>query len=228
MKNLPKIFLVLFFMVLFVLARHYGLDKYMTVEYFKANRELLLSLTNKYFLPSLFLYIIVYLVNTLLQLPGTTLLTLLSGALFGKLGGFLLCLLSGTLNAVIVFWLSRYIFHDYFQKKYKKQLKNFNKEFKRQGGVYIFLMHITPLLPYQLINVIAGLTKVKTSIFTLASLLGIIPHALIYTQLGHMLWSINSLRDLLSPGLITIIIIVSTLPFVYLGINSLIAKKHST
>jgi len=219
MQKYFKLLLIIVLTISIILARHYGVAEYLSLASFKQNQLFLFGLTEKYILISILLYLLAYLATSLLQLPGITVLVLLAGALFGKLGGFALALISGTINALIVFWLARYIFHDYFQNKYRKQLKKFNSEFNRRGGVYIFLMHITPLLPYQLINIISGLTKVQAKVFVTATILGVLPHALLYTQLGYLLWSINSLKELFSPTLVVITLLAGILPFVYLGFN---------
>lgn len=217
MRN--KILMLLALITLAISAHIAGLDHYLSLAYIQKNQVLITNFSHEHAIFCILLMCLVYLIMALLQLPGITMITLLFGALFGPIISTFITLVLGTLNAFIVLILSRYFFHDYFQQKYHKYLKHFNAEFQTKGGIYIFLLHITPILPYQLVNILAGLTKVKMLHFIIATVLGIIPHAVIFSCLGSAIWQISSIKDLFTPQLLFLITLCGIVPLGYMFFN---------
>jgi uncharacterized membrane protein YdjX (TVP38/TMEM64 family) len=62
----------------------------------------------------------------------------------------------------------------------------------------ILIARLVPAVPFSLINIIAGLTKVKVRDYVLATLIGIMPFSFVYVQAGVQLSEINSLSDIAS------------------------------
>ncbi len=109
-----------------------------------------------------------------------------AGMLFGFLEGFLLAWLGALSGACAAFVVARYLGYDYFSRKvsqrYQVELRHINPHYGFWG---IILARIIPIVPTPLINVAAGVGGVSFRVFTLASAIGKLPTALIYTGLGY-------------------------------------------
>ena len=152
-----------------------------------------------------------------MSLPGATILTLLGGALFGLIKGGLLVSFASTIGATLAFLASRYLLKDSIQSKFGDKLKVINEGVKKEGGFYLFTMRLIPAFPFFLVNLVMGLTPIKTLTFFLVSQVGMLPGTLVYVNAGTQLAQLESLSGILSPKLIA--------SFALLGVFPLVAKK---
>ena len=114
-------------------------------------------------------------------------------------------------------FVSRFILRDWVQGKFGDKFKTVNKGIEKEGAFYLFTLRLIPVFPFWLINLVMGLTKMPLKNFYLVSQVGMLPGTLVYVNAGKELAEIESLSDILSPGLI--------LSFVLLGLFPLITKK---
>ena len=163
------------------------------------------------------IFFVVYVVSTAVSIPGATLLTLAAGALFGVMWGTILVSFASTIGATIAFLFARVIFRHRVQAKFANQLSAINKGIEEEGGYYLFSLRLVPLFPFFLINLLMGLSTLKTSSYYWISQLGMLPATIIYVNAGAQASDINAVEDLLSPTII--------LSFVLLGVFPLIAKR---
>jgi uncharacterized membrane protein YdjX (TVP38/TMEM64 family) len=68
--------------------------------------------------PAAAAFLVIYISCAALSLPGATVLTLASGALFGLWQGFILVSLASTLGATLAFLGSRFLLRDFVQKRF--------------------------------------------------------------------------------------------------------------
>ena len=113
--------------------------------------------------------------------------------------------------------MSRYLFKDVLQNKFSSQLETINAGVEKEGAFYLFTTRLIPLVPFFLINLLMGLTSIKTSVFYIVSQIGMLPVTAIFTYSGNQLAQIKSLGDILSPSLL--------FAFVLLGLFPIVAKK---
>jgi uncharacterized membrane protein YdjX (TVP38/TMEM64 family) len=95
-----------------------------------------------------------------LSLPGATAMTLLMGWLFGFWRAVIVVSFASTLGATIAFLLSRYLLRDAFQNKFGDWLQKFNEALEREGAFYLFTLRLIPAVPFFVINVVMGLTRI--------------------------------------------------------------------
>jgi hypothetical protein len=88
---------------------------------------------------------------------------------------------------------------------------------RRDGGFYLFTLRLVPAFPFFMINLVMGLTPMRTWTFYWVSQVGMFAGTIVYVNAGTQLAGIDSLRGILSPALIG--------SFALLGIFPLIAKK---
>jgi len=158
-----------------------------------------------------------YVLVTALSLPGATIMTLAAGALFGLTWGTLIVSFASTTGATCAFLASRYVLRDSVQKKFGDRLKAINSGVEREGAFYLFTLRLVPIFPFFLINLLMGLTTIKTFTFFWVSQIGMFVGTVVYVNAGTQLAQLDSISGILSPGLIA--------SFVLLGVFPLITKR---
>ena len=157
-------------------------------------------------------FFLLYLLITASSLPGAAILTLLAGALFGLVEGFILVSFASTLGATLAFLAARYLFQARIQARWGHKLTQFNQGVAKQGGHYLLSLRLLPVVPFFVINLLMGLTAIKTRTFYWVSQLGMIPGTLVYVNAGTELNKINSLKDIASPSLWLAFALLALLP----------------
>ncbi|MBU8911640.1 MAG: FAD-dependent oxidoreductase, partial [Desulfobacterales bacterium] len=168
---------------------------------------------------TMLIYMAVYILMAALSLPGAVIMTLAGGALFGLFYGTLLVSFASTIGATLAFLFSRYIFKDWVQHKFSSKLSAINKGIEKEGGFYLFTLRLVPLFPFFVINLVMGLTTIRTFVFYIVSQLGMLPGTIVFINAGTQLAKIESASGILSLNII--------LSFVLLGIFPIIAKRFA-
>jgi pyruvate/2-oxoglutarate dehydrogenase complex dihydrolipoamide dehydrogenase (E3) component/uncharacterized membrane protein YdjX (TVP38/TMEM64 family) len=163
------------------------------------------------------LYFILYVVVTGTSLPGATILTLAGGALFGLFWGTVIVSFASSVGASAAFLASRFLFRDWVQRRFGAVLQSVNDGVRREGAFYLFTLRLLPIFPFFAVNLLMGLVPMRLRTFYGISQLGMLAGTIVYVNAGTELARIDSVRGLLSPGVIT--------AFALLGIFPWIAKK---
>jgi pyruvate/2-oxoglutarate dehydrogenase complex dihydrolipoamide dehydrogenase (E3) component/uncharacterized membrane protein YdjX (TVP38/TMEM64 family) len=137
-------------------------------------------------------------VFTGLSLPGAALLTLAAGAVFGLAWGTLLVSFASAVGATVAFLLARFVLRDWVRSRFAARLAAINHGVERDGAFYLFLLRLTPVVPFFLINLAMGLTPMRASTFYWVSQAGMLAGTLVYVNAGTQLAAIASPRDVLS------------------------------
>jgi uncharacterized membrane protein YdjX (TVP38/TMEM64 family) len=136
---------------------------------------------------------------------------------FGLLWGTVLVSFASSLGATLAFLASRFLLRDWVQSRFGQRLRAINAASSKEGGFYLFTLRLVPVFPFFMINLLMGLTPMRAWTFYWVSQVGMLAGTLVYVNAGTQLAGIDSLRGILSPGLIG--------SFALLGIFPLIAKK---
>jgi uncharacterized membrane protein YdjX (TVP38/TMEM64 family) len=217
MNNLKKI-LVVFILSTFLWAfSHFNLSQYLSLEYLKGQQANFSTFYKENALLAIGAYTGVYILSTALSLPGAALLTLLGGALFGLVTGTILVSFASTIGATLAFLVSRLLLRDFVQGKFGHYLKPFNEGIKKDGALYLFTLRLIPAFPFFVINLVMGLTPIKTIPFFFVSQIGMLAGTIVFVNAGTQLAQIESLSGILSPKII--------FSFVLLGIFPLLASQ---
>lgn len=143
-------------------------------------------------------FVAIYAAITTLSLPFCTLLTLLSGALFGLYLGTAVASVGSTLGATGAFLTTRYLFRAYVERHGGRRLALVHEGVARDGAWYLLTIRLVPLFPYFLVNAAMGLTRMRVSTFWWVSQLGMLPITLVYVNAGTELSRIQSTTDILT------------------------------
>jgi len=163
------------------------------------------------------IYMAVYIVMAGLSLPGAVIMTLLGGALFGLFYGTILVSFASTIGASLAFLFSRYLFRNWVQAKFSSKLSAVNNGVEKEGGLYLFTLRLVPVFPFFVINLVMGLTKVPTWVFSLVSQVGMLPGTFVFVNAGTQLAKIESVNEILSLNLL--------FSFALLGVFPIFAKR---
>jgi uncharacterized membrane protein YdjX (TVP38/TMEM64 family) len=131
------------------------------------------------------IFIVVYAVATVLMAPGS-ILTIGAGFAFGLWKGFLAVSAGATLGASLAFLVARFIAREKIEAiaQRNEKFRNIDSAIGRQGAKLIFLLRLSPVIPFNLSNYFYGLTAVKFWPYVLASWIGMIPGTLLYVYIG--------------------------------------------
>ena len=148
---------------------------------------------------ALALYIVTYAILTGACLPVALVLSLLGGAVFGVWTAAAAVVLGGTGGAVLTYAAARSAFAPLLLRRAERdaRLQLLIAGFGRSAFRYILTLRLLPMVPFALVNVASGLAAVPLRAYTLATLAGAVPTALVYTGLGAGLGaSLDSERSL--------------------------------
>jgi len=114
-------------------------------------------------------------------------LTIISGAVFGVFWGTVYSVLAAVLGSVGAFWIARYLARDWAQAKLagNSRLNQLDQGLQANAFWYVLSSRLSPLLPFNVLNSLFGLTRVSVRDFALGTLLGIIPNTVAYAWLGQ-------------------------------------------
>ena len=158
-----------------------------------------------------------YVLVAAISLPGALILTLAAGALFGLLAGTFIVSFASSVGATPAFLTSRYLLNDVVQKRFGERLRAINEGMVRDGALYLFTLRLVPVVPFFLVNLLMGLTPVRTPTFYWVSQLGMLAGTLVYVNAGTQLAMVSDLSGILSPGLL--------ISFALLGLFPILARR---
>ena len=195
----------------------FDVGQYLNLEALKAQQAALNAQVSDQPWLAAGVFFVAYVAVTALSLPGAALMTLLAGALFGLLEGFVLVSFASTAGATLAMLSSRFLLRDWVQARFGQRLAKIDAGIEREGPFYLFALRLVPAFPFFLINLAMGLTRLPVRTYWWVSQLGMLPGTLVFVNAGRELGQLDSLSGILSPGLLG--------AFVLLGVFPLIARK---
>ena len=160
-----------------------------------------------------FCFFALYVLVVALSLPGAVIMTLASGALFGLLLGTVMTSFAASMGATLAFLTSRYVLRDAIQNRFGDRLKAINQGMEKDGAFYLFTLRLVPLFPFFLINLLMGLTTIRTRTYYWVSQIGMLAGTLVYVNAGTQLAKLTSLSGILSPGLLLSFALLGVFPW---------------
>jgi len=168
---------------------------------------------------------LLYVTVTGLSLPGAAVMSLVMAWFFGFPTALVLVSLASTAGATIAFLISRFFLRDTVQRKFGTRLKKFNSALEQEGAFYLFSLRLIPVVPFFVINLVMGLTPIRTSTFWWVSQLGMLPGTAVYVYAGSSVPSLQTLAKQGASGILTPQLLVA---FVLLGLFPLASRKVMT
>lgn len=173
------------------------LGDWLSFDRLAENRAALLALRDAHYLAVSAGFLLVYSLAVVLSLPGSLILTLTGGFLFGIFPGLAYNVLAATLGASLVFLAARAGFGQDIAQGVERRGGAAARlaQGLRDNEIWVLLtMRLIPVVPFFVANLAAAVVGVRFRAFVLTTFLGIIPAGFIYTALGA------GLGDLLARG----------------------------
>ncbi len=165
---------------------------------------------------------LIYVTATGFSLPGAAVLTLIFGWYFGFTRGTVLVSFASTTGATLAFLISRFLLRDSIQNRFGDRLGKFNSALEKEGPFYLFSLRLIPVVPFFIINLVMGLTPIRTRTFWWISQVGMLPGTMAFVYAGA---SVPDLKTLEQKGLSGIISPQLIIAFVILGLLPITLKK---
>ena len=131
------------------------------------------------------LFACAYVASTLLLGP-TWLLTIVAGLTYALLPAVALVSVVSTAAAALAFLIARHFARARVEKLARKNatFAAVDRAVARQGWKIVFLLRLSPLVPYAASNYFYGVTAVRFWPYVLASWIGMLPVTVLYVSLG--------------------------------------------
>ncbi|MGQ0701943.1 MAG: TVP38/TMEM64 family protein [Gemmatimonadales bacterium] len=136
-------------------------------------------------------FLLLYAVAEIAFVPGS-LLTLAAGALFGPAWGTVVAMAGATLGSSVAFLMARYGLRRQVERRLQRspRFMALDDAVAREGRKFVFLVRLTPIIPFNLLNYALGITRVRFRDYLLGSI-GMLPGALVYAYYGHVAGSLT-------------------------------------
>lgn len=204
--------LILLLILAAIAAAYLLVGPYLSFEWLKAQRTALSAQVAAQ--PLLFAgaFLLLYAVVTALSIPGAVILTLAGGAIFGLWAGLVLVSLASVTGAVLSFLGSRYLLRDWVERRFGRRIQAVNAGLERDGALYLLALRLNPAIPFFLVNLGLGLTRMGVLRYALISQVGMLPATFVYVNAGTQLARIERLADIASAQVIVSLVLLSLLP----------------
>lgn len=202
----------------------FDLGQILSLENFKASQAEIVA--DKDANPALYIagFFLLYVAVTGLSIPGAAIMSLVAGALFGVVIGTLIVSFASTMGATLAFLSARYLLRDWVQARFGERLRAIDDGLEKDGAFYLFTLRLIPIFPFFVINLLMGLTRIKTPTFFWVSQLGMLPATIVFVNAGTQISRIESTAGLLSPTLIASFVALAFFPWVAKGIVALLKR----
>lgn len=145
-------------------------------------------------LPGRILFVAGFIVLTALMVPGSVLM-LCGGYLFGMALGFPLTAIAIALGALASSFVSRTLARDWLAQRFAEdaRFKAIDRAVANKGFLIVLLSRLSLLIPYNVLNLIYGLSGISLLKMTTATAIGMIPAVALYTYLGSIAGNFDEL-----------------------------------
>lgn len=190
----------------------FDLGRYLDLGYLKQVHERAVAVVQARPVLSTAVFFLAYVLVTAASLPGAAVMTLAAGALFGLVWGLAVVSFASSVGATLAMLIARKVLGETVQRRFADQLESVNRGLERDGGFYLFSVRMVPLFPFFVINLVMGLTRIRTWTFYWVSQVGMLPGTFVYVFAGTQLAAVEQVSDVLSPGMIAALSLLGLFP----------------
>lgn len=223
---IKKAILVLVLLGAIVAYFVFDLGQILSLESFKASQADIVAAKDAN--PVLYIagFFILYVAVTGLSIPGAAIMTLVAGALFGVVVGTIIVSFASTMGATLAFLSARFVLREWVQGKFGERLRAIDDGLEKDGAFYLFTLRLIPVFPFFVINLLMGLTRIKTRTFFWVSQLGMLPATIVFVNAGTQISRIESTSGLLSPTLIASFVALALFPWAAKAIVAVVTRSR--
>ena len=182
LRRLPLIAIALAAVLGLVFFGHY-----LNFHTLERNRAHLLALRDDHYALTSIAFILIYTLVVITSIPGSLILTMTGGFLFGMIPGVFYNVIAAWTGAVIVFLAARTsLGHEIAARIAARggRVGRLQSALIQHEWSVLFSMRLIPVLPFFITNLVPAFVGVGFTAFAVTTLIGIIPGDFIYTALG--------------------------------------------
>ncbi len=153
-------------------ALHLG--RYLSLDFLRQSQSDFATLYAQRPLQIALAYSVIYVAATALSIPGAAILTLAGGAIFGLGWGTLLVSFAASVGATLAFLSARFVLRHSIESRFGNRLAEINKGVEKDGAWYLFTLRLVPLVPFFVLNLVMGLTRMKATTFYAVNQIGML------------------------------------------------------
>jgi uncharacterized membrane protein YdjX (TVP38/TMEM64 family) len=146
-----------------------------------------------------FAYLVGYVIATIAFVPGA-LPTMAAGVIFGLWTGTFYAFLGEILGGVVAFLLARSVARPLVEHRLARSLRftMLDRAVAAQGRRIVFMLRLSPAVPFNLLNYALGITNIRLLDYVLASI-GMLPGAFLYVYYGKLIGDVAALASGAAP-----------------------------
>lgn len=224
--NKKKIFGILIVILTILINYEFNQREIFTIGNLDYYRDFLINFVDRYWILSIIIYVLTYILVIILALPGVAVMTFTGGVLFPFRYAFGLIMFASIIGALINFVTGRYFFKDFFKRTFNKSITKINKRIETGSLRNLLILRSIPIFPYAMVNYAFAISDISMIKFFLVTIVGKIPGTLIIIYAGMNLAEVDNAKDLYSPQVIFAIVLLLafiTLPIFY----KIFSRKNS-
>jgi uncharacterized membrane protein YdjX (TVP38/TMEM64 family) len=224
-RLIPLIILGLGLALFFVL----DLDKYITQETLRDNREWLLTRVSDHAVLTALVFMAIYVVGVAFSLPIGAVLTITGGFMFGQIFGTLYVVSAATVGATCLFLAAKTALGDILRAKAGPAIKSMEAGFQENELNYLLVLRLIPIFPFFIANLVPAFLGVSLRNYVIGTFFGIMPGSFVFVTVGAGIGSIFDqgktleLSSVLTKEIVTALIglaVLAVLPVVYKKIKA--------
>jgi uncharacterized membrane protein YdjX (TVP38/TMEM64 family) len=200
----------------------FGGHHFLSLDELQRRQQELSDFVGTHYLPAALLFMAVYVLVVAVSLPGSVVLTLAGGFMFGALAATCYIVVAATTGAVILFLAARSALGEPLRARAGPWLAKLSTGFQRNAWSYMLILRLVPLFPFFVVNLVPAFLGVSLRCFAITTFFGIMPATFIYALLGTGLGDVvaggGDFQTALSPGLLAGLLglaALSALPIVF-------------
>ncbi len=204
-----------------------GADHYLMLQTLHDNRMDLVAFVHEYGVLAVLVFLGVYTAATALAIPGSLVLTIAGGFLFGTWWGTVWVVIGATAGATLLFLAARTTLGDALRTRAGPLFKKMAAGFGANAFSYLLSLRLLPVFPFFIVNVVPAFVGVRLRTFVLATVLGIIPGSFVFASVGAGLGSVFEM--MMEPTLASAItpeIIIALISLAVLALAPIAWKKY--
>ncbi len=151
------------------------------------NRDRLVAFRDAHYVTAVATFVLVYAALVALSLPGALIATLTGGFLFSTFPGVVYNVAGATIGAVAIFVAAKWGFGQRLAARMNAgdgMVRRIKQGLDENQWSMLFLIRLVPAVPFVVANLVPAFVGVPLWRYAVATLLGIVPGALVYTSVG--------------------------------------------
>ena len=197
---------------------YFDLGAYLTIDALKGVAGRVDEVQRSHPLLVIALFFTIYVAATAASVPGAAVLTLAAGALFGVVTGTIIVSFASTVGATLAFLASRTVLRDTIERRFGDRLAAVNTGLERDGAFYLFTLRMIPVFPFFIVNLVMGLTRIRTWTYAWVSQVGMFFGTIVFVNAGTQLSRIDSLSGIVSPAVLASFAALGVAPWFAKGV----------